>query len=268
MGKIISFANQKGGVAKTTSAHNIAIALSMKGKKTLMIDLDSQASLTVCAGKEPLEFETTNISSVLTDEKGLKRNIKDCIFQVGEGKYITENAFILPSIIDLARVEQRMYARTSKELILKRAIEPIRDEFDFIIIDCPPQLSTLTLNALSCSDGVIVPVKTDYLSYRGLDHLKTTISEVQELTNPELKLYGMLATFYVKRSKNDTAILMQLNRENKVLAVLNRRVWTGKGVYDGLAVVELNPNLDISLEYFSVADMIISNNFKGVGGIE
>lgn len=268
MGKVIAIANQKGGVAKTTSAHNIAVALSLRGKKTLMIDMDSQASLTICAGLEPSETEGRNIVNVLTDEKEQVKDIRECIHEIGEGKYKTENCYIVPSIIDLANLEFKMFSRVSREKILSRAIEPIRDDFDFIIIDCPPQLSILTINALSSADGVIIPVKTDYLSYRGLTHLNTTIADIQELTNPGLEVYGVLATMYEKRAKNDTAVLMEINREYNVLAVLNKRVWAGKGVYDGLAVVELNPDLDISVAYFDVADMLISGKMKGKGVVE
>ena len=268
MGKVVAVANQKGGVAKTTSAHNIAVALSYKGKKTLMVDLDSQASLTICAGLEPTAAADNNIVSVLTDEVSRKRPIEECIHDIGEGKYKTENCYILPSIIDLADLEWKMFSKVSREMILRRALEPIRDKYDFIIIDCPPQLSILTINALSCADGVIIPVKTDYLSYRGLAHLKNTIADIKDLTNPGLEIYGILATMYEKRAKYDTEILMQLNRENRVLSVLNKRVWAGKGVYDGLAVVELNPNLDISIAYNEVADMLIADKFTGIGGIE
>ena len=267
MGKVIAIANQKGGVAKTTSAHNIAVALSFREKKTLMVDMDSQASLTICAGLEPAECADNNIVSVLADDER-KKDIRECIHEIGEGQYKTENCYILPSIIDLADLEFRMFSRLNREMILRRAIEPIRDEYDFIIIDCPPQLSILTLNALSCADGVIIPVKCDYLSYRGFTHLKDTIAEVKDMMNPGLEIYGVLATMYEKRVKNDTEILMRLNREYKVLAVLNKRVWAGKGVYDGLAVVELNPDLDISQAYTEVADMIISGNYSAVRGIK
>lgn len=152
LGKVIAFANQKGGVAKTTSAHNIAVALSLLGKKTLMIDLDSQASLTICAGIEPSETDQNNIINVLTDDKNIKKSIKECIHEIGYDENNTRNCYIIPSIIDLADLEWKMFSRVSRESILKRAIEPIRNDFDFIIIDCPPQLSILTINALSCAD--------------------------------------------------------------------------------------------------------------------
>lgn len=262
MAEVIAIANQKGGVAKTTTAHNIAVGLSMREKKTLMIDLDSQASLTICAGLEPRDIADKSIVSVLSDDVRIHRDIKECIHEIGEGEYKTENCYIVPSIIDLADLEWKMFARVSREKILSRALSSIQQLFDYIIIDCPPQLSILTINALSCSNGVIIPVKTDYLAYRGLNHLMETILSVQELTNPELDVYGVVATMYEKRVKNDTAILMQLNREHNVVGVINKKAMAGKGVYNGLAVVEFSPNIDISQEYMKIVDMIISKNYN------
>ena len=268
MAEVIAIANQKGGVAKTTTAHNIGMGLSMREKKTLLIDMDSQASLTICAGLEPTETAETSIVAVLTDEPGKHRDIKDCIHKIGVGEYISKTGFIVPSIIDLADLEWKMQARVSREKILSRALEPIQNDFDYIIIDCPPQLSILTLNALSCANGVIIPVKTDYLAYRGLTHLNDTISDVQELTNPDLKIYGVVATMYEKRVKNDTAILMELNRNHNLIGIINKKVMAGKGVYDGMAAVEYAPNADISQEYMRIVDLIISGKYEPVRGIE
>lgn len=262
MAEIIALANQKGGVAKTTSVHNIACGLAKRSKRTLMIDLDSQASLTICAGLEPNETAENSIYSVITDDKRDHKGITECIYEVGTGDYNTGNCFIVPSIIDLANLEYNMRQKISSDGILKRAIEPIQSEFDYIIIDCPPQLSILTVNALSCSNGVIIPVKTDYLAYRGLQYILDTIDDVQNMTNAGLRLYGIIATIFEKVSTNDKAIFNILKNNYNVLGVIPKRVMISKGVYDGLAIVEHAPESDLSIAYMNIVDKIISGDFS------
>lgn len=252
MTKIIALANQKGGVAKTTSTHNIGVALAKKGKRVLLLDLDSQASLTISVGIEPLEVEK-NIINVL--DKG-KCDINECVQQV------SENLYIITSTIDLASLEMEVLSRASREKILDRALEPIKNEYDFILIDCPPQLSILTINALSCADGVIIPTKTDYLSYRGIELLMDTISEIKELINPRLEVLGTIATLYNMRSNDDKDILNGLKDNYNVMGVVKMLVSAKKGIYDGLSVVEREPNNDISIEYITIADMLISENYE------
>ena len=155
---VIAVVNQKGGVAKTTTTHNLGVALAAAGKKVLMIDLDSQASLTISTGLEPLEMQRTIVDVLRKDAVP----IGECVYP------ITERLHIIPSIIDLAPMEMELLSRASREKILDRALKPVRRSYDFILIDCPPQLSILTINALSCADGVVIPVKTEYLAYRGL----------------------------------------------------------------------------------------------------
>lgn len=246
MAKIIAFANQKGGVAKTTSTHNIGVALAQKGKRVLLLDLDSQASLTISVGIEPLEVEHS-IVEVL--DKG-KVDIRNCIYK------INDNLHIVTSMIDLASLEMEMLSRASREKILDRALEPVRNEYDYIIIDCPPQLSILTINALSCADGVIIPCKTDYLSYRGIELLMETIKEVKELINPKLEVMGTIATLYNMRSNDDKNILSELKEKYNVLGVVKMLVGAKRGIYEGLAVVEKEPKNDISVEYLRIADMM------------
>lgn len=252
MSKIIALANQKGGVAKTTSTHNIGVALSEKGKRVLLLDLDSQASLTISVGIEPLEVEQ-NMVNVL--DKG-KCDIKGCIQKV------SDNLHIITSTIDLASLEMEMTTRVSKEKILDRALEPIKNEYDFILIDCPPQLGILTINALSCADGVIIPTKTDYLSYRGIELLMDTISEIKELINPKLEVLGTVATLFNMRSNDDKDILNGLKDKYNVMGVVKMLVSAKKGIYDGLSVVEKEPNNDISIEYIAIADMLISGQYE------
>ncbi len=250
--KVIAIANQKGGVAKTTTTHNLGVALAAKGKRVLLIDLDSQASLTISVGLEPLEVKRTIVDVLRKD--GVP--VSECIEQ------ISDQLHIVTSIIDLAPMEMELLSRASREKILDRALRPVRGEYDFILVDCPPQLSILTINALSCADGVIIPVKTDYLAYRGLTQLQDSIQEIQELINPELKVLGVIATLYEKRVADDNEILAALKKEYNLLGVIKRLAVAKKGIYDGLAVVEQTPGSEISIEYNKIADMIIAEKFE------
>ncbi len=250
--KVIAIANQKGGVAKTTTTHNLGVALAAKGKRVLLIDLDSQASLTISVGLEPLEVKRTIVDVLRKD--GVPVN--ECI------ERISDRLHIVTSIIDLAPMEMELLSRASREKILDRALRPVRGEYDFILVDCPPQLSILTINALSCADGVIIPVKTDYLAYRGLTQLQDSIQEIQELINPELKVLGVIATLYEKRVADDNEILAALRKEYNLLGVIKRLAVAKKGIYDGLAVVEQTPGSEISIEYNKIADMIIAEKFE------
>ena len=254
MVKIIALTNQKGGVAKTTSTHNIGVSLSEKGKKVLMIDLDSQASLTISAGLEPLDIEN-NIVSILTKNG---KTVKQCI------QVLHDNLHIVTSIIDLARLEVDMLSRTSREKILDRALEPIKENYDYILIDCPPQLSILTINALSCCDGVIIPVKTDYLAYRGLSQLQDTIEEIKEDINPKLQVLGVITTMYEKRISDDKAILNMLKKNYNVLGIVKKQAVAKKGLLDGLSVVEQNPSSEVAEEYIKISDIIMNQCSKGV----
>lgn len=252
--EVIAIANQKGGVAKTTTTHNLGAALAEKGKKVLLIDLDSQASLTISLGIEPLEIKRTVVDIL----KKKSVSIKECIYKVHT------NLDIVTSIIDLASMEVEMLSRASREKILDRAITPIKNEYDYILIDCPPQLSILTINALSCADGVIIPVKTDYLAYRGLTQLNDSISEIKDLINEKLKIYGIIATFYETRVKDDKEILEMLKNEYNLIGIIKKQVAAKKGIYDGMAAVQAVPESDISKEYVKIADMIIKGKYERI----
>ena len=210
--KVIAIANQKGGVAKTTTTHNLGAAMAAAGKNVLLIDLDSQASLTISVGMEPLEVPKTIVDVLKKDGAP----IRECV------QKINDRLHIVTSIIDLAPMEMEMLSRASREKILDRALKPIKDSYDYILIDCPPQLSILTINALSCADGVLIPVKTDYLAYRGLTQLQDSIREIQELINPDLKVLGVIATLYDARVSDDKDILALLKEEYNLVGVVKR----------------------------------------------
>jgi chromosome partitioning protein len=247
MGKVISFANQKGGVAKTTSTYNVGVSLAKRGKKTLLIDLDSQASLTISAGLEPFEYEKS-IAAILR---------KDGLIMSGCVLQLQENLHIVTSRLELAQLEIEMIGRSMREMILQRAIEPVKGDYDYILIDCPPQLGILTINALACSDYVLIPVKTDYLAYRGVELLEGTIREVQGIINPNLEILGVVATLYEKRVKDDNDILRALQEKYNVIAVIKKMAIAKKGIYDGLSVSEQKPENDVAKEYDKVCEYVI-----------
>lgn len=252
MGKIIAFANQKGGVAKTTSTFNVGSMLAARGCRVLMIDLDSQASLTISAGLEPFDYDKT-IVTVLKKERS---NIEDSIIS------LSSNLDIVPSRLELAQLEMELIGRSMRETILSRALAAIKDKYDYILIDCPPQLAILTINALSCAEGVIVPVKTDYLAYRGVELLMDTIKDIHALINPELEVLGVIATMYEKRSTDDNDILEALQYKYNVLGVIKKSVAAKKAIYDGLSVAKFAPKNDVAREYAKIADYIINEGDK------
>lgn len=250
--KVIAIANQKGGVAKTTTTHNLGVAMAATGKRVLLIDLDSQASLTISVGLEPLEIQRTIVDVLKKDGAP----ISECI------QRLNERLHIVTSIIDLAPMEMEMLSRASREKILDRALKPVREDYDYILIDCPPQLSILTINALSCADGVLIPVKTDYLSYRGLTQLQDSIREIQELINPELQILGVVATLYDMRMTDHKEILELLKKEYNLVGVVKRLAAATKGIYDGRAAVEQVPASEIAKEYVAIAQMIMTGKEK------
>jgi chromosome partitioning protein len=247
MGKVIAFANQKGGVAKTTSAYNVGVSLAEKGKKTLLIDLDPQASLTISAGLEPLECEKTIVAALSKERSRIETAVLT----------LTDNLHIVTSRPELAQLEMELIGRSVRETILKRVLEPIKKGYDFILIDCPPQLSILTINALSACDWVIIPCKTDYLAYRGLELLQDTIADIKALINPGIEILGVVATLYEKRIKDDNEILQALQEQHNVLGVVKKMAIVKKGVYDGLAVSQRAPKNDVAAEYDKVSEFII-----------
>ncbi len=248
MGAIISVANQKGGVTKTTSAYNLSAALALMGKSVLMIDFDPQASLTLSAGYDPLDFDKT-ICDVLKDG-----DVRDCIYDVSDIKGLK----LIPSITSLASVELGLIQRMAREYRLKKAIDGIKDKFDYIFIDCPPQLSLLTLNAFAACDYVLIPCETATLAYYALEELKVTIKGVKEELNGDIKILGVIATLYDMRTNLDNKILGVLKENYKVLGIIKKSVSAKKGLELGLPVVVFDPKQDIAKEYTSIAEKIVS----------
>lgn len=201
MGTIISIINQKGGVGKTTTAVNLAAYLAEAGRRTLLIDEDAQGNATSGLSMDPSRFETT-LYDVLID--GVPAE---------EAVYRTEvkKLSLLPSSIDLAGAEIEMVDMEERETLLRRVIEPIRDAYDFILIDCPPSLGLMTVNALTAADRVLIPIQAEFFALEGLSQLVKTVHTVKKRLNPNLELLGILLTMYDGR----TNLAAQVSEEVK-----------------------------------------------------
>ena len=190
MGRTIAIANQKGGVGKSTTAINLSSCLGEMGQKVLTIDMDPQGNTTSGMGVEKNEVENTIYELLLGESK-----LEDCIIPL---KF--DNLSLVPSNVNLAGAEIELIGVEDKEFILKNAIDQVRDQYDFIIIDCPPSLNMLTINAMTTADTVLVPIQCEYYALEGLSQLMHTIELVQERLNPDLEMEGVVFTMYDART--------------------------------------------------------------------
>ena len=208
MSRIIAIANQKGGVGKTTTAINLASCLAEAGKKVLTIDLDPQGNMTSGLGVNKNELENT-VYELMLDECSIKESMVDTV---------VDGMKIIPSNVNLAGAEIELLGIEDKEYILKNAVDYVRDDYDFIIIDCPPSLNMLTINAMTTADSVLVPIQCEYYALEGLSQLIHTIDLVQQRLNPELHIDGIVFTMYDVRTNLDTKIYDTLIPRNIRLA--------------------------------------------------
>ena len=190
MGRVIVVANQKGGVGKTTTAINLSACLAETGKKVLAIDMDPQGNMTSGLGVDKDATEKTAYELLLGEVK-----LEECL-----QKSVVDNLDLLASNINLAAAEIELIGEEEKEFILQRGLEAVRDQYDYIIIDCPPSLNVLTINAMCAADTVLVPIQCEYYALEGLSQLIHTINLVQERLNPNLEIEGVVFTMYDART--------------------------------------------------------------------
>ncbi|MBQ4150727.1 MAG: ParA family protein [Clostridia bacterium] len=202
MGKIIAFANQKGGVGKTTSAVNIAASVGILGKKVLLIDIDPQGNTTSGVGINKKNLKSTSYEILIGEIEAEKAIVKTEF----------ENLWVIPSNISLAGAEFDLYQLEEREYRLKKQLESIRDEFDYIFIDCPPSLGMITVNALAAADAVIIPMQCEYYALEGLSQLMLTIRKIKQLYNPELEICGILITMFNGRLILTMQVISELKK--------------------------------------------------------
>lgn len=251
----ISIANQKGGVGKTTTSISLGSALAQMDKKVLLVDIDPQASLTISSGINPANIEGKSIYEVLVD--GL--DPKEILIQKG-------NLSILPATIHLAAAEIQLINQVSRETFLKDILEGFTD-YDYIIIDCPPTLGLLTLNALTASDQVIIPVAAEYLAFMGLKLLMDTVSKVQAKLNKNLVIGGVIATMYQPTTRNSQDVFGELKKffklksENGLLFdhPINKSIRFAEAPIDGLNIFEYAADIPGAQAYRKIAKELIKN---------
>lgn len=253
MGKVISISNQKGGVGKTTTSINLSSNLAMMGKKVLLVDVDPQGNAGSGLGLDVNTIQNTTYEVLLGEISGREAILKTAIPEL----------MMIPSNINLSGVDIDLVNQEGKEFSLKRAISPLRAEFDFIVIDCPPSLGLLTLNALSASDGVIITLQTEYFALEGLTQLMRIISLVQEGLNPALELEGVLLTMYDKRTNlsNQVANDVKSHFQDKVYkAMIPRNIKLGEAPSFGKPINIYDPDGIGAVSYKSFAQEFLEAN--------
>ena len=253
MGKIIAIANQKGGVGKTTTSVNLAASLGVLEKKVLLIDADPQANASSGLG---IDVESVEIGSYQVLEHS--NTPEEAII-----KSTSPNVDVIPAHIDLVAIEIELVDKENREYMLKQALEKIKDQYDYIIIDCAPSLGLLTLNALTAADSVIIPIQCEYFALEGLGKLLNTIKSVQKIHNPELDIEGLLLTMYDSRLRLSNQVVEEVQKHFNDMVfktIIQRNVKLSEAPSFGESIIAFDATSKGATNYLSLAEEVIRKN--------
>ncbi|MDD7886723.1 ParA family protein [Flavivirga sp. 57AJ16] len=253
MGKIIAIANQKGGVGKTTTSINLAASLGVLEKKILLIDADPQANATSGIG---IDLDSIEIGTYQLLEHS--NSVRDTIMKTD-----SPNLDIIPAHIDLVAIEIELVDKDNREYMLKNALSDIKNDYDYILIDCAPSLGLLTLNALTAADAVVIPIQCEYFALEGLGKLLNTIKSVQKIHNPELDIEGLLLTMYDARLRLSNQVVEEVQKHfnNMVFdTIIQRNVRLSEAPSYGETIINYDASSKGANNYLSLAKEIINKN--------